>query len=55
MANITEHHAEEEGERDGCEEGGVDFLVARDAIHVDDVLGRFGEHVQGEAGRGSDL
>jgi hypothetical protein len=32
MANITEHHTEQEWERDSCVDRRVDFLVVRDSI-----------------------
>lgn len=38
MADVGEHHAEKEREGDDSEEARVDFLIARDAVGVDDFL-----------------
>lgn len=38
MANITKHHTEQEGESHDSEDCGVDFLVHRYTIGVDDLL-----------------
>jgi len=38
MANISEHHAEEERKRDDAEICWIDFSVSRDSIGVDDFL-----------------
>lgn len=38
MADITEHHTEQEGESHDREDSRVDFLVHRNTVGVDDLL-----------------
>jgi hypothetical protein len=38
MAHISEHHPEEEGEGDSCEDRWIDLLVAGDSVGVGDLL-----------------
>jgi hypothetical protein len=39
VSDIAEHDSEEEGERDSGKDGGVELLVARDAVSIGDFLG----------------
>jgi hypothetical protein len=50
VSDISEHHAEEEGEDGDSEEAGVDLLVAGYAICIDDGLEGGGEFVDLEVG-----
>lgn len=45
MAYVTEHHTEQEGESHDRKDCGVDFLVHRYAICVDDLLEGVGEFI----------
>lgn len=67
VSDIAEHDAEEEGESDSGEDGGVELLVAGDAVSVGDFLGdesvavsiegggRFAEFDLMQCGRGDHL
>ena len=46
MPDISKHNGEEEGEGDDREQAGVDLLVRRDTIRVDDGLEALGELVR---------
>ena len=50
MTHITEHHAEEEGERDDRQQGWVSLQVARYAIRVNDLLVHAGHVIRLDAG-----
>ena len=55
MTHVTEHHAEEEGERDDRQQGWVSLEVARYAIRVNDLLVHGGHVIRLDAGRPLDV
>ena len=50
MADITEHHTEEEGEGHDGEHTRVDLPVARHTVGIDDALEGLGELIRLEVG-----
>lgn len=53
MRNITEHDSEHEREGDQSEQSWVGFLIARNSVSVDDLLGGSSEIVGFKVGGGS--